>query len=56
MTDHTQIPKGPDTRPAITGFILGAVALLVILTSIVKLTNAHFEGEKGPEAAATQPK
>lgn len=31
---------------AFAGLIIGAVALLLILGSIVKLTNHHYEAEK----------
>jgi hypothetical protein len=55
VSDHNPPSQGSDTRPAITGFILGAIALLVILTSIVKLTNAHYAAET-PAPAATQSK
>lgn len=40
-----------DKSSAFTGLILGAVALVVILFSIVKLTNDHYASEKAPAAA-----
>lgn len=46
MTDHQeQYPphSGPDTAPAFRGLIVGAIILFVVLVTIVKLTNAHFE-------------
>jgi len=46
-----------ETRPAFAGFIIGAVVLFVILFSIVKLTNAHFdrlEAAAAPAAGASQ--
>ena len=42
MTDVSP-PTGPDARPAFTGLILGAIAVFVILFSIVKITHAHYE-------------
>lgn len=35
-----------DMKPAFTGLIVGLVALLIMCVTIVKLTNAHYEGEK----------
>ncbi len=32
-----------ESPSAFRGLIFGAIALLIILTGIVKLTNAHFE-------------
>jgi hypothetical protein len=36
---------------AFAGLVIGAIALLLILGTIVKLTNRHYESEK-PAAAA----
>jgi len=36
---------GRDTRAAYTGLILGAIAILIILGTIVKLTNAKYSHE-----------
>jgi hypothetical protein len=36
-----------DTKAAFTGLIVGLVALLIMCVTIVKLTNAHYAGEKG---------
>jgi hypothetical protein len=44
--------KKTDFSAAMTGFILGAVTLFLLVTSIVLLTNAHFRGKEGVEAAA----
>jgi hypothetical protein len=41
-----------EVSPAFIGFFVAALALLVILSTIVRLTNAHFERV---EAAATPP-
>jgi hypothetical protein len=35
---------------ALTGFILGAVTLFLLVTSIVLLTNAHFRDRAAAEA------
>jgi hypothetical protein len=44
--------KKTDFGAAFTGFILGAVTLFLLVTSIVLLTNAHFRGKEAPAAAA----
>jgi hypothetical protein len=41
--------KKTDLSAALTGLVLGAVTLFLLLTSIVLLTNAHFRGEKTAE-------
>jgi hypothetical protein len=41
--------KKTDLSAALTGFILGAVTLFLVLTSIVLLTNAHFRGKAAAE-------
>ncbi len=33
-------------KSAFTGLIVGAIALLIMCVTIVKLTNAHYAGEK----------
>ena len=48
--------KKTDLSAALTGFILGAVTLFLLLTSIVLLTNARYrnkEGAEAPKQAAT---
>jgi hypothetical protein len=42
--------KKTDLSAALTGFILGAVTLFLLLTSIVLLTNAHFRDKAAAEA------
>lgn len=55
MSDHPDAapPGGPDTRPAYTGLILGAIVLFAVLYSIVTITNNHYVREAPAEAAAT---
>jgi hypothetical protein len=47
MTEHqTEAPTfGRDTRAAFLGLILGAIAILIILGTIVKLTNRKYAHE-----------
>ncbi len=48
--------KKTDFAAALTGFILGAVTLFLLLTSIVLLTNAkyrHAEAAEGAHRTAT---
>jgi hypothetical protein len=40
-----------DMGAAFAGLVIGAVALLLLLGAIVKLTNRHYAGEK-PAAGA----
>jgi hypothetical protein len=42
--------KKTDLSAALTGLILGAVTLFLLLTSIVLLTNAHFRDKQAAEA------
>ncbi|HEX9129544.1 MAG TPA: hypothetical protein VF850_10300 [Gemmatimonadaceae bacterium] len=42
--------KKTDLSAALTGLVLGAVTLFLLLTSIVLLTNAHFRGKEAAEA------
>ena len=42
--------KRTDLSAALTGLILGAVTLFLLLTSIVLLTNAHFRDKQTAEA------
>jgi len=49
--------KKTDLSAALTGFILGAVTLFLLLTAIVLLTNAkyrHAEAAEGAHPTATQ--
>jgi len=44
-----------DKSAGFTGLILGAIAIFVILFSIVRLTNAHYASEaREPAAEATK--
>ena len=43
-----------DRSAGFTGLILGAIVIFVLMFAIVRLTNAHYEGEKA-EAAARAP-
>jgi hypothetical protein len=45
------VRKKTDLGPALTGLILGAVTLFLLVTAIVMMTNAHFRN-KEPAAAA----
>ena len=45
-----------DRKAAYTGLIIGAVAVFIILFSVVKVTNAHFAGEEGGKPASEAPK
>jgi hypothetical protein len=49
------IKKKTDFAAAMTGFILAAVTLFLLLTSIVLLTNAKYR-HREEAAAPTQPK
>jgi hypothetical protein len=42
--------KKTDLSAALTGLILGAVTLFLLLTSIVLLTNAHYRDKEPTEA------
>jgi hypothetical protein len=48
---HTPLAHGSDMGAAFAGLIIGAVVLLLVLGSIVKLTNMHYANEK-PAAGA----
>jgi len=54
MTDNHShdLPVASDRGAALTGLIVGAIAILIVLTTIVKLTNAHYAHEK-PVATST---
>lgn len=47
-------PKSRDLSAALTGLVLGAVSIFLIMVTIVLLTNAHFEGQKKEGAPAGQ--
>jgi len=42
--------KKTDLIAALTGLILGAVTLFLVLTSIVMMTNAHYRDKEAAEA------
>jgi hypothetical protein len=48
----THATHGSDMGAAFAGLVIGAVALLLLLGAIVKLTNRHYESEKPAAAAA----
>lgn len=48
-------PKPGDRSAGTIGFVVAAIFLLVILTGIVKLTNAHYN-EKEAKTPATATK
>jgi hypothetical protein len=43
------VKKKTDLSAALTGFVLGAVTLFLLLTAIVLLTNAHYRNKEGGE-------
>jgi len=49
----TTAHRSSDLGAALTGLIVGAVALFIIVFTIVKLTNASFAGEHEAAAPAT---
>ena len=42
MSHDTHHDHGSDMRAAFTGLVVGLVALLIMVTTIVKLTNAKY--------------
>lgn len=48
---HGHATHGSDMFAAFAGLVIGAIALLLILGSIVMLTNRHYASEK-PAAEA----
>ena len=42
--------KKTDLGAALTGLVLGAVVLFLLLTSIVMMTNAHYRDREAAEA------
>ncbi|HKW46482.1 MAG TPA: hypothetical protein VJN70_03525 [Gemmatimonadaceae bacterium] len=53
QTHTTHAAHSSDMVAAFAGLIIGAVALLLILGTIVRLTNRHYESEK-PAAAESR--
>ncbi len=47
---HDPHDHGSDKRAAFTGLILGAIALLLIIGTVSKLTTAHYKSEAAAEA------
>ncbi|CAN5667414.1 hypothetical protein BH23GEM1_BH23GEM1_08400 [soil metagenome] len=43
--------RSSDLGAALTGLIVGAVSLFILVFTIVKLTNASFAGEHAPSPA-----
>jgi hypothetical protein len=50
--DHAHDDHKADARAAFMGLIIGAIALLGICFTIVKLTSKKFEGHSAPAAPA----
>ena len=48
------VKKKTDLGAALTGFILGAVTLFLLLTSIVLLTNAKYRHHEETSAATAK--
>lgn len=54
---HAHVPhgvhetQGSDMVAAFSGLIIGAVVLLLLLGSIVRLTNRHYANEKATAGA-----
>lgn len=52
MSDHAHHHES-DKKAAFTGLIVGLIALLIMVTTIVKLTNAKYASHEKPAAEAT---
>jgi hypothetical protein len=48
---HVHGTRGSDTFAAFAGLVIGAIALFLLLGSIVMLTNRHYAAERGAHAA-----
>jgi len=46
------MPKPGDKAAALTGLVVAAAVIFVVLFSVVKMTNAKYAKEGGHEAAA----
>jgi hypothetical protein len=44
-----------DRSAAFRGLVLGVVVLLILLVTIVRLTNAHYAAESGSKTASSLP-
>jgi hypothetical protein len=51
---HEKAHSGPDTVPAFTGLIVGALLLFALLSSIVVITTKHYERLEKAAPAAQQ--
>jgi hypothetical protein len=51
MTHDAHSSHGSDTKAAFIGLVGGAIALLIILTAMVKLTNRHYESHNATAEA-----
>ena len=51
MSSSTTVHRSSDLGAALTGLIVGAVFLFIIVFTIVKLTNASFAGKEHATAA-----
>jgi len=49
---HGHAAHGSDMMAAFAGLVIGAIALFLILGSIVLLTNRHYANERGGEHTA----
>jgi hypothetical protein len=47
-------PQQTDKSAGFTGLILGAIAIFVILFGIVRMTNAHYSGERAEAGSAAE--
>lgn len=48
---HGHVTRGSDMFAAFAGLVIGAIALVLLLGSIVLLTNRHYAAERGTAAA-----
>jgi hypothetical protein len=46
MSAHDSHSGGSDMKAAYTGLICGAIALLILMTAVSKLTSAHYAGHE----------
>ena len=48
---HGHVARGSDMFAAFAGLVIGAIALFLLLGSIVMLTNRHYAAERGAQSA-----
>lgn len=48
---HAHVDHSSDMGAAFLGLVIGAIALFLLLGSIVMLTNRHYAGEKAVAGA-----